>query len=110
VAGLFTEDNLIAGCFPGYLRELTHTAFTHDDEPALREKLEQAADEPVMRHISKAEILDVDTSATHVAERFLHVPWGALAIVERGRFVGMLSQIDFARWLLGRLDAPAVGR
>ena len=107
VVGFFTEDDLIAGCFPAYLRELRHTAFARDDETALAERLREVGDEPVSQHMSEAETLEVDTSATHVAERFLHVAWGALAIVQDGRFIGMLSQVDFARWLLGRLQSPA---
>jgi CBS domain-containing protein len=106
VVGFFTEDDLIAGCFPAYLRELRHTAFTRDDEAALVERLREAGEEPVAEYMSKPETLEIDTSATHVAERFLHAAWGALAIVEDDRFVGMLSQLEFARWLLGRLHEP----
>lgn len=45
-----------------------------------------------------------DTSLTHAAEKFLHVPWGALAVTdEDGRFLGMLTEIEFSRVLLSRL-------
>lgn len=106
VVGFFTEDDLVAGFFPPYLRELTHTAFTRDDEESLVERLREAAGEPVDAHMTKPETLEIDTSATHAAERFLHVTWGAVAVVRDDRFVGMLSQIDFARWLLSRLQEP----
>jgi hypothetical protein len=39
----------------------------------------------------------------HVAERFLHSPWGALAVVEKERFVGMVDQVDFVESLLREL-------
>jgi CBS domain-containing protein len=104
VIGLFTEDDLVAGLFPRYLRELRHTAFAEDDRAALAERLRRAGSQPVVEHMSKPVTVEVDTSATHAAERFLHNQWGAFAVVEHGRFLGMLSQIDFARRLLDRLE------
>ena len=47
--------------------------------------------------------LEIETSATHAAEKFLHTEWGAVAVVEEDRFVGMLTQIDLARWMIERL-------
>jgi hypothetical protein len=48
--------------------------------------------------------VDIDATGIHVAERFLHSPWGALAVVEVERFVGMVDQIDFIEALMGQLD------
>jgi CBS-domain-containing membrane protein len=104
VVGFFTEDDLVAGLFPRYLRELRHTAFAQDDEPSLAERARQALAEPVTRCMSKPETIELDTSATHAAERFLHVPWGAIAVVDADQgFVGMLTQNQFARQMLDRL-------
>jgi CBS-domain-containing membrane protein len=106
VVGFFTEDDLLKGLFPGYLDELRHTAFLRDDVAALSEKGRGAAEEPVARHMRKAITVNVDDSAAHVAERFLHCEWGALAVVdERGKFLGMVRQTDFCRALLRRLQA-----
>ena len=102
VVGLFTEQDLIAGVVPGYVRELRHTAFAEDDLAALARVGRKAAREPVARHLSRPIILDVDTSATHAAERFLHARCGAAAVVEADRFVGMLSRAELARLLLQR--------
>lgn len=108
VVGLFTEDDLVRGLFPAYLGELRHTAFLEDDERAFAERLRERGRERVERHMRKPVTLELETSAAHAAERFLHCEWGALAVVESGRFVGMLSQIDFAREMCRRLGlAPA---
>jgi CBS domain-containing protein len=104
VIGLFTEDDLVAGLFPRYLRELRHTAFAPDDRTALAERARRAGTQPVAKHMSDPITVEVETSATHAAERFLHTEWGAFAVVEDGRFLGMLRQVDFARWLLDRLE------
>jgi CBS-domain-containing membrane protein len=105
VVGFFTEDDLIAGLFPRYLRELRHTAFAQDDESALAERAREAHAEPVARYMSKPATIEIDTSATHVAERFLHVPWGAIAVLDADRrFIGMLTQNQFARHMLARLQ------
>ncbi len=46
--------------------------------------------------------VDIESSAAHVAERFLHCPWGALAVVDDDRFVGMREQVEFVEALLSR--------
>jgi CBS domain-containing protein len=104
VAGLFTDDDLLHGLFPPYLAELHHTAFVRDDEDALAARALAVGSEPVVRHMREPVTLAADTSLTHAAERFLHVPWGALAVTaEDGRFLGMLSEIELARAVLARL-------
>ena len=104
VVGFFTEDDLLAGLFPRYLRELRHTAFAHDDERALAERAREVRSEAVARCMSKPFTIEIGASATHAAERFLHVPWGAIAVVASDRrFVGMLTQNEFARRMLERL-------
>jgi CBS domain-containing protein len=100
VVGLFTDDDLVSGIFPRYLKELHHTAFAADRDELIAGRVAKTATEPVERHMRSPVTLEVDTSATHAAERFLHVPWGALAVVERGRFLGMLSEVDLARAIL----------
>lgn len=103
VVGLFTQDDMLAGLFPGYLPELRHTAFLQADLDALAARAETGGGEAVTRHMRKPLTVDVDASAAHVAERFLHCEWGALAVVERERFVGMLDQGEFCRTILARL-------
>jgi CBS-domain-containing membrane protein len=100
VLGLFGENDLIAGLVPSYLRELRHTAFAVDDPDALSRRARTVADEPVARHLSRVVTLDIDTSATHAAERFLHEERTAIAVVERDEFVGMLPRSELARLLL----------
>ncbi len=103
VVGLFTEDDLIAGLFPRYLKELHHTAFTRDAQSALATRATTVSAEPVFAHMRAPITLDIETSATHAAERFLHCEWGALAVLEEGRYVGMLQQVDFARAMVDAL-------
>jgi CBS domain-containing protein len=113
VAGLFTHDDLLAGLFPGYLAELKHTAFLREDLDALAARAETAGDDPVTKHMRRPLTVDADASPAHVAERFLHCEWGAVAVVERDRFVGMLEEAAFCREILGRIrespPPPATG-
>lgn len=104
VVGVFTDDDLLRGLFPGYLEELHHTAFLVEDGELLLASIEAAADEPVDRYMRDPVTVEIDSSVAHVVERFLHTPWGAVAVVDGGRFVGMVDQLAFIRHLLRRLD------
>ena len=103
VVGLFTEEDLLRGLFPPYLGELRHTAFLQDDPAALAERAAAVRDEPVARHMRRPAIVQIDTSATHAVELFLHHEEGALAVVEGGRFVGMLARSDLCIAMARRL-------
>jgi CBS-domain-containing membrane protein len=103
VVGVFTDDDLLRGLFPGYLDDLRHTAFLREESGALRARLETAGGDPVEQYMREANAVDIDTSAIHVAERFLHSPWGALAVVENKRFIGMVDQVDFVETLMKQL-------
>src|SRR5919108_3408420 len=105
VVGLFTEDDLLAGLFPRYLDELRHTAFAPNDVQAAADRAREAASEPVERHMRDPITIEVDSSVLHAAEVFLHCEWGALAVVEVDRFVGMLAQVEFCRRLLAALGS-----
>jgi CBS-domain-containing membrane protein len=100
VVGVFTEDDLVAGLFPSYLAELRHTAFTREGIDAVTARAARSAREPVTRHMRPAALLEAASSLLHAAEVFLHCEWGAVAVVEDERFVGMLAQVDFCRRLL----------
>lgn len=104
VIGSFTDDDLLRGLFPRYLGELHHTAFLVDSADVLQASIEACAAEPVSRYMRDAETVDIDAAPAHVVERFLHTPWGALAVVEGDRFVGMVGQLEFTERLLGRLE------
>jgi CBS-domain-containing membrane protein len=103
VVGLFTEDDFLAGLFPSYLAELRHTAFAPEELEAATARALTTAGEPVERHMRPPVAVEAGSSTLHVAEVFLHCDWGALALVERGRFVGMLAQFEFCRRLLPAL-------
>jgi CBS domain-containing protein len=100
VVGLFGGEDLLRGLFPGYLADLRHTAFASDDPGVLAERARAVSSQPVEKHMRKPVTVDADASAIHVAERFLHCDFGALAVVEEERFVGMLSRADFCRAVL----------
>ena len=100
VVGLFGGEDLLRGLFPGYLADLRHTAFAADDPGVLAERARAVSSQPVEKHMRKPVTVDADASAIHVAERFLHCDFGALAVVEEERFVGMLSRADFCRAVL----------
>ena len=102
VVGLFTDDDMLRGMFPGYIGDLHHTAFLDEDAATLAAYLRKAGNDPVSRYMRKPVTIEVNASGTHAAERFLHCEWGALAVVERERFVGMLDQVEFCRAILRR--------
>lgn len=103
VVGLFTDEDLLRGLFPRYLGDLQHTAFL-DDEERLQLSAEDLAGETVARYMREPVTVEIDSGAAHVVERFLHTPWGALAVVKAGRFVGMVDQLEFTTRLLERFD------
>jgi len=107
VIGLFTDDDLLRGLFPDYLSELRHTAFLVDEGQPLSPSIEAAAGEPVSRYMREPVTVEIEASAAHVVERFLHTPWGAIAVVEKGRFVGILGQLEFTERLIEQLDLGA---
>lgn len=106
VLGLFTDDDLLRGLFPQYLGELRHTAFLVNDGEEVLASVEAAANQPVTRYMREPVTVELDASAAHVVERFLHTPWGAIAVVEGGRFVGIVGQLEFTELLLRRLELP----
>ena len=106
VVGLFTDDDLLRGLFPGYLGELRHTSFLVDEGAALQASAAAVAQETVARYMRDPVTVEIDAAPAHVVERFLHTPWGALAVVEAGRFVGIVGQLEFTERLLERLDFP----
>jgi CBS domain-containing protein len=102
VIGIFGNEDLLEGLFPTYLKELRHTAFARDDDSILHRCASEAASEPVVRHMKAAVTVDAGTSATHVAELFLHHDVDALPVVDEGEFVGMLGRTEFCREMLRR--------
>jgi CBS domain-containing protein len=106
VVGLFTDDDLLRGLFPRYLGELHHTAFLHDEQ-RLQLSAEAVASASVAKFMREPVTVELDAGAAHVVERFLHTPWGALAVVRDGRFVGMVDQLEFTSRLLERFDLAA---
>jgi CBS domain-containing protein len=106
VVGLFTDDDLLRGLFPRYLGELRHTSFLVDGGEPLQASAESVAHEAVARYMRESVTVEIDSAPAHVVERFLHTPWGALAVVENGHFVGMVGQLEFTERLLERLDFP----
>lgn len=107
VIGLFTDDDLLRGLFPEYLGELRHTAFLVDDGQPLAASIDAAAGQPVSRYMRKPVTVEIEASAAHVVERFLHTPWGAIAVVEEGRFLGILGQLEFTERLIAQLEHDA---
>jgi CBS domain-containing protein len=103
VVGIFGGDDLIQGLFPAYLGELRHTAFARED-PALEANVR--THDPIREHVRRAESIELDASALHAAERFLHCDVDALPVVQRGRFVGMLGRSEFCRAMVTQAQSP----
>jgi CBS domain-containing protein len=105
VEGLFTDDDVLRGIFPPYIDELHHTAFAGDVGEVVESQLGRSGGEPVRKYMRRPITVELETSGLHVAERFLHCPWGAVAVVDGGRFVGMLAQVDFVARALDEAQA-----
>jgi CBS domain-containing protein len=101
VVGIFSEGDLLRAVFPGYLADVRHTAFLPDDAPTLDALARRVRDQPVGDFARRTELLGADDSQIHAAERFMHTGEDALPVVDKGRFVGMLS---IAALCQGRLD------
>jgi CBS domain-containing protein len=91
VTATFSEEDLLKAVFPGYLAEVRHTAFLPDDAPSLDELAHRVRLRPVRDFSRVTAVLEAADSQVHAAERFLHTGEDALAVVDGGRFVGMLS-------------------
>lgn len=102
VVGMFGGEELLRALFPRYLGELHHTAFATDDIGGLLGRARTVRSEPVERHMRKPVTVDADTSAMHVAERFLHCGLPALAAVAEDEFVGMVDRVAFSRAMIAR--------
>lgn len=108
VVGLFGGKRLLHGLFPQYLGELHHTAFASDDLGILKRCASETASEPIEEHMRPPVHVDLDTSATHVAELFLHHDFDAIPVCDDGEFVGMLGRSEFCRTVLRLEDEPAL--
>ena len=107
VAGLFGAKELIRGLFPVYLEELRHSASIPDDLPGLTAHVAEVSVETVSEYMVEARTVDIDeTSAIHIAEQLLHSDIRALAVVEDGRYIGMIGALRFC-WLVYRSLAPS---
>ena len=105
VIGLFGGQQVLRGLFPKYLEDLHHTAFATEDVALLLERADPVLADPVERHMEKAIVVEAESSAIHVAERFLHSDLAALPIVAGGEFSGMLVRSDFCRAMLERSES-----
>ena len=97
-AGIFGEREFMEALFPGYLRELRHTAFIDRSLDAAPARRDSCRIEPIGRYMN-AEHVDVgpDFSDVQVAEIFLHHRVLVVPIVADGRVQGMLTRRDFFR-------------
>ena len=108
VVGLFGAKEFIRGLFPTYLEELRHTASIPDDLPGLTKHVAEVSVEPVSEYMVEPRTVDIDTtSAIHIAEQLLHSDIRALAVLEDGRYIGMIGARRFC-WLVYRSLAPGL--
>ncbi len=103
VLGVLSERDVLRAVFPGYLAEIRHTAFLPDEASPLEELAVRARDRPVRDFMRPSELLRVQDSQIHAAERLMHSGEDALPVVDGDRFVGMLSVAALCH---ARLDRP----
>jgi CBS domain-containing protein len=104
VVGLLDERQILKGLFPAYLDELTHTAFAEDDDESIARRRETAMSTPAREFAADAVTVEVDSSFTHVTERFMHCGLQGIAVVDNGRYRGVLSLDRYVRALLSTHD------
>ena len=104
VVGVFSESDLLRAVFPRYLGDLRHTAFLPDDARSLDELARRARDTHVRDVARPAEVLRLDDSQIHAAERFMHTGEDALPVVDGDRFTGMLSIAALCHARLKRVE------
>ena len=113
VAGLFGAKELIRGLFPGYLSELRHRISGQfaipDDLPGMAEHVAEVSVEPVTEYMVEPHTVDIDTtSAVNIAEDLLHSDIRAIAVLEDGRYIGVIGALRFC-WLVYSNLAPPTG-
>jgi CBS domain-containing protein len=69
----------------------------------LRDRAQAVRAEPVRAHMRRPITVELESSSFHASERFVHCDEGAIAVVDAGKFVGMLSRTEFAYAMLRRL-------
>ena len=104
LVGVLSEVDVLRAVFPGYLADLGHTAFVEDDPAALDERAGAVRGRSVREFTRSVETLDGDESETHAAARFLHTGEEALPVVDRDRFLGMLSIAALCHARIDRVD------
>ncbi|MEX2613634.1 MAG: CBS domain-containing protein, partial [Gaiellaceae bacterium] len=75
-----------------------------DDPAALDERARAVRGRSVREFTRSVETLDGDESETHAAARFLHTGEEALPVVDRDRFLGMLSIAALCHARIDRVD------
>ena len=108
VVGLFGAAEALRGCLPHYVGHLHHTSFARGDIDLILERARAVRAEPVDRHAVEPVTVERQAGGLHVGEVFLHSDLPAVAVVENGRFVGILDRKAFTCALLARAeDGPA---
>jgi CBS domain-containing protein len=102
-AGIFGEREFMAALFPGYLRELRHTAFLRRSLDEALEKRDGCRHEPIGPYLTTDHVeVAPDFSDVAVAEIFLHHRVLVVPVVDAGRVEGLLLRRDFYRALAER--------
>lgn len=104
LVGVFGERDVITAILPGYVGELTSSAFL---SAALDDALEQrveSLDEPVSRYMQTEHVeVQANFSYAQLAETFLHHRVSVIPVVEDRRVVGAVTRRDYVRALAGRI-------
>ena len=104
LVGVFGERNVIMAVLPGYVAELSSSAFL---SAALDEALESRVEcvrDPVSKYMSTEHVeVPANFSYAQLAETFLHHRVAVLPVVEDGRVKGAITRRDYVRALAERL-------
>ena len=106
LVGVFGERDVITAVLPGYVGQLSSSAFL---SAALDEALKhrpESVREPVSKYMNTEHVdVPADFSYAQLAETFLHHRVAVIPVVDGGRVVGAVTRRDYVRSLVERLKS-----
>jgi len=106
LAGVFGERDVITAVLPGYVGELSSSAFLSSVLDDVIERRTECVRDPVSKYMNTEHVeVPADFSYAQLAETFLHHRVSVLPVVDDGRVVGAVTRRDYVRALAEKLPA-----
>jgi len=100
LVGVFGERDVITAVLPGYVGELTSSAFLSSALDDVLEHRTECVREPVSKYMNTEHVeVPADFSYAQLAETFLHHRVSVIPVVDDGRVTGAVTRRDYVRAL-----------